>query len=990
LRSFLNLSTFWQEVNIKMKLLFYRKGKTGLFIFLGILLCHQFTKGQYFPVYRYTSLEGLPHSDVYRIFQDRKGFLWFGTRYGLSYYDGTSFTNYNTGNGIYPSPILSILEPDAAEKIICHYDGHIVKFSNGNGKDYSDKAINTSGITRAISYGNCVLYVSTTGYLYQINETSNPVKISLPEIQNNPVKVISLLTLDSDKVMIASNQGLFIYKNGVQIKSFLRKAIHEKVYSLNRAPDGSIFIAISGHIIQIKNDKIIKDVPTGIDGEISDFLIDKTGRIWVAFPSTGIFAFYNEKKENLTSRLKLDNIIVNDLFEDREGNIWIATQGSGAFCVRSTSILNYNLQQGIINNYITSITEEKGKIFITSIGTIANYDGNRFEPLHSKYISNTDYIYFAKPVKGKLYIGTPKYLIEKDLLSDKDKIIAENGCISFCNNNDGNALISSYAYLGFLHADKIKEYKGLEGIKGKHFNDIISDNKGNYYFASDSGIVIFNGKYFKRILIGITENSNHTNNLFLDNTQKIWFSCNEGCGFLDKQKITRFTRKNGIAHDRCTAFAQDKSGNIWIGTVGGINKYDGVQFKIFNYHNGLIANEITSLYIDTKQNLWAGTINGLSVISSFDQNLDTQNPPVFITEAEVSDKKFFFPSNITLSPSDKNLQINFAGLSYPDATNVDYRYKIEKLNSNWISTSNKSLDLSSLPPGEFNLVIESRKNGGPWNMNAAKLNIKVIAPFWKTIWFFILTGLIIIITGILFIKIKIAQTDRKHREAAIIQNKMFNLKQQALAALINPHFVFNCLNSIQNYIHKNDKDAASQYLADFATLIRKTLQHAQDSFISLQNELERVKLYIELEQLRFGEKLGYNIIIEADVDMDIQIPNMILQPYIENSIRHGLRPKKDGGLVEIHISKKQTELLISIKDNGVGLSNATQRSNKHVSMGLKLTNERLGLLNKINNQQYKAEVYELTEEKDGTTGTCVELILYAINQPDLIENLNDS
>ena len=958
------------------------------YFFICISFCLLIIKpvaAQFYSIHKFTSSEGLIHSNVYRIFQDKKGFLWFGTEDGLSSYNGKTFTNYTSANGIYPSSIMAVMEQEDENKLICHYNGHIEILSNGHASEYIwARPLRLGGITRLLPNGNNLLFIDKAGRLFSVDNKKAPVLIAGSDSQNHHLVIRTFIRLKDGKVLLAANEGLFIYDN-ISVQPYMQQAIHEKVYAIYQDKKGNIAVGITGHMLLIKDEKVLYDYNKPGATEVSDIIIDRADRIWVAIPSVGILLLAKGKIENTADKLQLQNILINALFEDIDGNVWIATHGSGLYCVHTLSIINYPVHEGTINNYTTSVFPYMGNVYISSIGVISYYDGNKLKSLPSKLLNPVEYIYFVKAIDNKLYIGTSHGIIIKDVTNESDeKLVNTNGALALCKDARGWLWMARFRELCILKGEQFHIIDSVRYLKNRRINDIIADKNGKVYFGSDSGIIIFNGYKFSVIHVGPGEASNYILKLFMDSRGRLWFAANEGAGYLDQNKLTYFSTQNGLVHNLCTSIAEDKKGNIWIGTHGGLNRYDGRQFRKYDYHSGLIANEVLSLAIDNEDNLWVGTINGVSVMLHNEINASTENLPTYISMATISGRNYYFPSHIVLKPNDRSLHIDFAGLKYPDATGVEFRYKIENLDTLWHTTFNHSLEIPSLPPGNYKFVVQAHSPGESWSIKPAELWVEVQAPLWKNVWFILLYIIVALSLFYWIIKRRISAVERKKRELALIQNKMINLKQQALAALINPHFVFNCLNSIQNYIHKNDKEMASQYLADFASLIRMTLQFAQDSFITLGNEIERLKLYIEMEKLRFGAKLEFRLQIAPAVDILTRIPNMILQPYIENAIRHGIMPKAEGGLISVSISLRDgKELFVEIEDNGIGLHQGTKSKGKHTSMGTKLTHERLALLQQINHNHYNVHLYELQDENGKACGTRVEIVL-STGEPDIV------
>ncbi len=237
--------------------------------------------------------------------------------------------------------------------------------------------------------------------------------------------------------------------------------------------------------------------------------------------------------------------------------------------------------------------------------------------------------------------------------------------------------------------------------------------------------------------------------------------------------------------------------------------------------------------------------------------------------------------------------------------------------------------------------------------------------FWWIITIIISFVMVLIILG--FVRYFYLLKKRKIKEL-IIESKIAALEQKALQAMMNPHFLFNIMASIQYFINKKDNEAANQVLTGFAKLMRKHLEICMNSSISLEEEIEYLSLYLSLEKIRFADKMDYNIIVSPEIEADeITIPSMLIQPFIENAIWHGIMPKEQGGLIKVEFSCQNSDLLIRITDNGIGISNSKKsKTGGHISRGLELIQERVTLLNKLNKNQI-----QINQHQTGEFGTMV-------------------
>jgi LytS/YehU family sensor histidine kinase len=260
------------------------------------------------------------------------------------------------------------------------------------------------------------------------------------------------------------------------------------------------------------------------------------------------------------------------------------------------------------------------------------------------------------------------------------------------------------------------------------------------------------------------------------------------------------------------------------------------------------------------------------------------------------------------------------------------------------------------------------------------------APFWQTLPFQVLIIAVVILITWILVAWRFSILRKEEQERSSVQQKLNELEQMALRAQMNPHFIFNCLNSIQNFIITNDLEATNWYLSEFAHLIRQTLDNSEKSTISITNEIRYLKRYLELEMMRFGHSFEYSIEVDDELDCDlVSIPTMILQPYVENSIRHGIRYKEEGGgRIDIKFKKSAEGFICIIQDNGIGRKKANEYKSQvrveYQSKGMTLTAERINILNRQLIDPITIEINDLTNEHQQALGTKVIIRFpYTIN-----------
>ncbi len=390
---------------------------------------------------------------------------------------------------------------------------------------------------------------------------------------------------------------------------------------------------------------------------------------------------------------------------------------------------------------------------------------------------------------------------------------------------------------------------------------------------------------------------------------------------------------------------------MWLGTVGGIsivnyNLSNGkLNFTIQNLsvNDGLPDNTVNDMFYQN-DTVYAATGNGISIIPA-NIFISKFNIPVRLIRLNINQKENIIADKYDLKYDEQNIQMQFAGIELSGHFK-NLQYTADK-NINWIDLFENTLTLQ-LTSGHHTVQVRAVDVNGNISDEILSIEFNIATPFWKAAWFWITMAVILQFLTI-FLVISWQKKRKKTRLAkglALVQNA--SLEQQAFTSLMNPHFMFNALNSIQHYINVQDRQNANRYLSDFASLIRKNFEAAQKSFISLEQELENLKLYMRLEQMRFSNRFSYEIIIAENVDVDQwMIPTMMLQPLLENALLHGVMPSTLNGNLMIDVSMLKNCLLITITDNGIGMENskALKQNNEHKSHGMQLILKRITALN---------------------------------------------
>jgi ligand-binding sensor domain-containing protein len=457
-----------------------------------------------------------------------------------------------------------------------------------------------------------------------------------------------------------------------------------------------------------------------------------------------------------------------------------------------------------------------------------------------------------------------------------------------------------------------------------------------------------------------------------------------------------YTQKDGLNVSRFVSLCTDSKNRIWIlsdqgvsvlnpqtGFIRNMGVAQGLSLKdanVIEYHeDGFIYMGGMSKFIRFRpEALLASGVNRNCIVTA----ISVMGAPIKSDSAYRSIRKIVCNYNENL------LAFNF---TIPDAFKQSDFYfftRLDGLDKNWVPAAGSEVSYSGLPPGKYQLNIRAKDGMGNWCSNAHSIEIIITPPFWKTFWFGLLVFTLIFITIFFIVRKRIASIKKRAAENNRIRQQMAELENQALRSQMNPHFIFNCLNSINGFIVGNNPDEASRFVTKFSRLIRLILDNSRVPYVSLEQELSALKIYIDLEKMRFES--GFESKIEVNPNLHtsaIFIPPMIFQPFVENAIWHGLLHKETSGKLHVEVNKSDRYLIVTIQDNGIGRAAAgamkSKTSLKSKSYGLAITRQRIVNFNAGQNSESddSVSVEDLTDDSGYPCGTLVILKIAIRNEP---------
>jgi hypothetical protein len=544
-----------------------------------------------------------------------------------------------------------------------------------------------------------------------------------------------------------------------------------------------------------------------------------------------------------------------------------------------------------------------------------------------------------------------------------------------------------------------KQPKSNSWFTFPYAQSVFCDSRGCIWLGSAStwvGLNIFNpqNNTVKNYQSKPEDTSSLTHNCIThfqeDSKGRVWLKTDGGFCYktVEESFFHRVKGFKGNYHN----FVFDKQGHIWVSNAKGLFSYDTLkrQWRGFDERQGIVTYANRIVINEDSSRIFVGSDVAFDP-SVFEQKA---SPPYIVIESfNVFDKPLPLPvlpqfaEHIILNYNQNFFSIGFTGICFQNPEETKYAYQLEGVEKDWVECgTRKTAFYTNIAAGNYEFKVKAMNGDGEWSA-VKTLKISINPPFWQT-WWFRLLAISTVLGGLwFFYKNRLRQvrleSEVKQKESELLQREaefrrsLAETEMAALRAQMNPHFIFNCLNSINNYMLDNDGKKASMYLTKFSRLIRLVLENSRTEKVTLANEMSALELYIEMEALRFKQKLRYEIKIDKSVQTDfIEIPPLLLQPYVENAIWHGLMHRKEGGNVLVQVTQpNENTLHIEITDDGIGRQAAMELKSRSAmrqkSFGMQITSERLQAINDIFGMKTHVTVEDLKNTEGVALGTKV-------------------
>jgi hypothetical protein len=457
-------------------------------------------------------------------------------------------------------------------------------------------------------------------------------------------------------------------------------------------------------------------------------------------------------------------------------------------------------------------------------------------------------------------------------------------------------------------------------------------------------------------------------------------------GIKDKKVVYNLNVKKGLLSNETGKLKSDGD-QLWITTQGGVQVFDVKTGSFMNItkNDGLESYSISDIEIIENQ-VYLSSNKGIFTLEKNKSFKTLQKPEIYFTGITIQDKNTALQNNYKLSYDKNAIKISFNSNGFQTSESITYHYRLTGLNNDWQSLE-KGIDFvrySSLPSGNFTFEVKA-ENQNKIHSKPISITFSIDAPFWQKWWFYTFLSLTVVFLVWFYFRSRLLRVETEKKvmiEKAETDKELIFSQLENLRSQMNPHFIFNALNSIQEYILTSEKETASTFLVKFSRLMRIYLEHSKESEVPLEEELKAMRLYLELEKDRFEDTLDYTIIVDKALDtQSIKVPSLFIQPYIENALKHGLLHKKEDRKLEVHFRMNQQNdaLICTVTDNGIGRKASAEMNGKkayhHKSFATNANQKRVELINKTRTKKTSVTIEDLHDQEFVPNGTKVTILI---------------
>ncbi len=959
-----------------------------LAVYLSLIIHHPSLNAQHPAWQNFTTRDGLPSKEIYYMMEDSRGFLWFATEQGICRFNGYEFVRPVDTSAMANTAAFQIADDTQGRIWYMHLDGtlsiiendtvrswpynHLLKAFGEKGHPALRFAVAKDGTVWGPFLERGFLVVQRDGTQRVISSLHNFASL-FTELEGKIIcsgesalddraeQAFTLRTQQTSQIFCWQNEKAIALG---RFPAVFSRPIQGAAFNAWRLKNGDIVGRYGQTFYLLHDNRLIwhgqKEVQANQILEDSDgaiLLASLTGehRGLLRFPS--LEHFLRNEFDNLLPGHSVDFVL-----RDHESGWWAATTDAGLFYCKNPTLDILDAAKGLpADDVMRLATDGLTTVyagFRTADVCAIDQRSGRIMPLPSVAPSGNVEITMLRfdTLNKRLWCAPNLSFLEKDHWTNfKYRVTGSTHfsplSVKRINPDPSGAKWWGSSYGGFISID-LRSHKATkfpqDASSLKRTFSVTPDFDGTLWVTTLDGLRHWrNGRYelpdFQHPALRFQANCVE----FLPDSSMVIALRGGGLLIRDKNgQCTHLTTRDGLTSDVLSDLDISPDDKIYACSNTGLNILSrqpagGWRIETLTMKNGLPSNQVNDVAF-LGDEIWVATDKGIARLRG--KPAPVPMPAPVLEKFTVNNRDTIFSPNLRLAHDQNNIALRFFALHFRSGGDIPYRYRLLGGDTSFVYTHTREVNFVNLAPRQYTFEVQAQNEDGQWS-EPSRWPFAIRPPWWATWWFRILVGATLAVALGLFYRNRL----RAIRQEAALREKVHAMETSALRAQMNPHFIFNCLQAIQSFIANNDRDAATVYLARFAKLVRLALHGSVDGYHSLADEMAMLENYLYLEQLRFGGTFTFNIRAEAGLDPEqITLPPLLVQPFVENALWHGLKGKKSDGIIEVLFIRKGDLLEVSVTDNGTGFSEGKNASagtiRPYKSMGMMLTQKRLDLL----------------------------------------------
>lgn len=951
------------------------------------------------------SEHGLPATACYALHQDAKGYLWVGTYGGLSRFDGRGFKNYTVNDGLGANQICAIGQ-DAQQNL---WLGTFVGISIFDGKTFRN--VNTiHGVTvercrsiyldsRQNVWGTCL------NGLWKFDTHTRQYQLFNRVTDGSLLKAAwHVIELGKGRFMVSNREKCYLFNGKIftEIKSETGESVPAVSFLMYR---GQLLVGTSEAGWKVFQNGKLK--PFWKDERLDKAIVygqavDREENIWLSARNQVFVWKNNQLVAHIPGSQFVESDYCFDVLTDTEGTIWMATF-EGLVQFKKGFIDRYTHQNGLPNNdWVYSLRADGDRLYLGGRHEVYSFQNETFSKPIRGLSPKIDLVWnIRRDLDDNIWLPTVEDGVFKMVDGAFKKTLEVKEIFGFAQHPINRSIwLGGRNDLWHYAGDTLTRFGPREGYRGQDVLSLYFDKQQRLWIGC-MGLWMYDGKRFHDFSRQVHAENVLIQTIEADPSGPLWIGT-MGRGIkkiaIDGPKpqlLEEIGQREGLTNESIVYLKFDNEGQLWVDSFGGVLRMDLTKPKqngayptrIFTPNDGVIRNSWRDnpMEKDHAGNIWIGTPNGVMRFRVKDIYKNPQPPKIHISGVEVlqnavTTSLYSDVSNAPLEARDlsadqNHLTFQYSGISLSDPDNVRFTYQLSGVDETWSVLAHRgSVTYPKLAPNRYVFRVKAINSDGVWS-EVASFSFTIRPPFYQTWWFRCL--LAIGFAGLIYGLLKYRTRQQQQKMETELQ--IAELKLKAVQSQMNPHFLFNSLNSVQHYLLTNQGIEGAKYLSKFSKLVRRIMENSNHQYLRFEQIVETLRMYVEIEAFRFNHEFSYEFRIDDDDEtlMDAMLPPMLLQPYVENSIWHGLMPKEGPKKLLISAFTEKGHIVCMIEDNGVG-RNFAPRKEDHVSRGQEMTQ---GIFDSLRHKDSKAriEVVDLIDPEGTPTGTRTKLIIPLTN-----------